>query len=68
MPASPICVPNIGPQGQQRRMIGGTACLVLGVAGAIVFAARGTPLAWYAVLTVPFSFAALGYFQARERT
>ena len=61
-------VANIDARGQRRRLIGGA--IWLGVAtltsAALVFLRART--GWYAMLVVPFTLAALGYFQARERT
>lgn len=61
-------VANIDVRGQRRRLIGGA--IWLGVAtlasAALVFLHART--GWYAMLVVPFTLAALGYFQARERT
>lgn len=61
-------VSNITDRGRRRRLIGGIVWL--GVA-ALVTAALSLSRAstwWYALLVVPFSATALGYFQARERT
>jgi hypothetical protein len=68
MRETPICIPNIGPRGRQRRLIGGAAWLAVGAAAAIVLGSRGTSAAWLATLAIPFTIAALMYFQARERT
>ena len=62
------CVPNIGERGRRRRRIGGAVLLIVGVAAAIVLAMLRKPPSSAAVLFIPFTLAALGYFQARERT
>ena len=62
------CVPNIGESGRRRRRIGGAALLVVSVAAAIALAVLRKPPSSAAVLFIPFTLAALGYFQARERT
>ena len=61
-------VSNVTSAGRRRRLIGGVIWL-----GVAVLATAALQLAhaggwWYALLIVPFSAAALGYFQARERT
>jgi hypothetical protein len=61
-------VSNITDRGRRRRLIGGLVWLgiaVLATAALQLTRARGW---WYLLLIVPFSAAALGYFQARERT
>lgn len=61
-------VSNITDRGRRRRLIGGIVWL--GIA-TLATAALGLSRAsgwWYALLIVPFSATALGYFQARERT
>lgn len=61
-------VANIGARGGRRRLIGGVFWLVLGAATTVLMAsARATP-GWYALLVVPFTLAALGFFQARAHT
>lgn len=61
-------IPNIGPRGQRRRlrfgvMSFGAAALV----GAILFK-LDAPTIWRLVLFLPLWMAALGFFQARDRT
>ena len=68
MPNELGCIPNIGERGRRRRRIGGAVFLMIGVAAAIVMAILRAPPASAAVLFIPFTLAALGYFQARERT
>ena len=61
-------VPNIGTRGRRRRLLGGAVWLVLGVIVSALMASAHVGSAWYALLVVPFTLAALGYFQARDRT
>ena len=62
------CVPNIGERGRRRRLVGGALWLVVGIAATIVISRRHAGVGWQLALVVPFMLAALGYFQARERT
>ena len=59
-------VPNIGPRERRRRRIGGVAALVL--AGLLAVPLAGAPLPLRALLFLPLLMAALGWFQAREKT
>lgn len=61
-------VENIGPRGARRRLIGGAVWLVAGIVAAGWMLARGTGGARYLLLAGPFTLAALGWLQARERT
>ncbi|HMG18712.1 MAG TPA: hypothetical protein VK573_08310 [Gemmatimonadales bacterium] len=60
--------PNIGPRGRRRRLRLGTmafgAALVL---GGVLFG-LGAPAIWRLVLFPPIWVAALGFFQARDKT
>lgn len=67
-PAAPACVPNIGTRGRRRRAIGGVVWLSLGIVALIVLRARQAPALAFIALLVPFTLAALGWFQAREKT
>jgi hypothetical protein len=61
-------VVNIDQRGCQRRLRGGAVWLAIATAATIalvVLRARGP---WFSLLAVPFTLAALGYFQAREQT
>ena len=60
--------PNIGPRGCQRRK--GMSWLGLALAAALigVLAWRDAPALWYGLTAIPFLFASLGVFQAREQT
>jgi hypothetical protein len=61
-------VANIGERGRRRRLIGGAVWLVFATIATVLLSARHTRDGWYLMLIVPFTLAALGYFQARERT
>jgi fatty acid desaturase len=65
---APARVENIGERGKRRRWRSGVVWLVLGIAAAIVMALRAASPMWFALLAVPFSAAALGYFQVKEST
>lgn len=61
-------VSNITDRGRRRRLIGGIVWLGVATIVTTVLNARRAGDWWYAILVIPFSAAALGYFQARERT
>ena len=65
---SPGRVENIDAQGRRRRLVGGVVWLVVAVATTTTLVAMRARDGWYALLVVPFTLAALGWFQARERT
>lgn len=65
---SPGRVANIDAQGRRRRLVGGVVWLVVAVAAAATLVTLRSGDGWYALLVVPFTLAALGWFQARERT
>jgi hypothetical protein len=60
--------PNIGPRGCQRRKGMSWVWFAIAAAMIAVLAWRDAPPLWYAVTAIPFLFAALGVFQAREQT
>jgi hypothetical protein len=62
------CIPNIGSRGRRKRLIGGSVWLAVGVMAVAVMCLRRASPAAGAILFLPFTFAALGYFQAREHT
>ena len=62
------CVPNIGARGRRRRAVGGAVWLVLGIAALVALRLRHAGVAFYVPLVVPFTLAALGWFQSREKT
>ena len=61
-------VANIDDRGRRRRLIGGVVWLGIATVATAVSSSLRARDAWYALLVVPFTLAALGYFQARERT
>jgi len=61
-------VSNITDRGRRRRLIGGIVWLGVASIVTALLSARRAGDWWYALLVIPFSAAALGYFQARERT
>jgi len=65
---SPGRVANIDARGRRRRLVGGVVWLIIAVAATVTLVALRARDGWYALLVVPFMLAALGWFQARERT
>ena len=61
-------VSNITDAGRRRRVLGGVVWLGIAVLATAALQLSRASAWWYALLVVPFSAAALGYFQARERT
>jgi hypothetical protein len=59
---------NIGASGRRRRLIGGAFWLVVGVVATALIVRTDARGWWYALLVIPFTLAALGYFQARAHT
>ena len=62
------CIPNIGPAGRRRRLIWGAVALGASVLFATALAVRGADRRWRLVVFLPVWIAALGVFQAREKT
>jgi 4-hydroxybenzoate polyprenyltransferase len=61
-------VANITDRGRRRRLIGGVLWLGVATLATVALGAMHGRDGWYALLVLPFTAAALGYFQARERT
>jgi len=61
-------VANITDRGRRRRLIAGIVWLGVATLATVLLGAVYARDWWYALLIVPFTAAALGYFQARERT
>ena len=61
-------VANIDDRGRRRRLIGGVVWLGIATVATAVLSSLRARDGWYALLVVPFTLAALGYFQAREQT
>ena len=61
-------IENIGERGARRRLRGGLVWLVAGLVAWIVMLLKHAPAAWAFALVVPFTLAAVGWLQAREKT
>lgn len=61
-------VENIDARGRHRRLVGGVVWLAVALVATIVLVIVHARQGWYALMVVPFTLAALGYFQAHERT
>lgn len=61
-------VANIDEPGRRRRLTGGVVWIVVALAATAALSVVRARGAWFALLVLPFTAAALGYFQARERT
>jgi len=62
------CIPNIGPNGRRPRFIWGAMALGASVLLAAGLAVGGADRRWRLVVFLPLWIAALGVFQAREKT
>jgi hypothetical protein len=67
-PESDVCLSNIGPKEQRKRLIFGIIAFVLGIAAAALLIATNANVLWRLVLFIPFAGAGIGYFQARDKT
>ena len=61
-------VENIGPRGARRRMLGGVAWLIIATLAAVMLVWLDVRRSWRLALFLPFTLAATGFLQARERT
>lgn len=68
MPNGSGHVSNIDDRGRRRRLIGGVVWLVVAALATAAMVALRARDGWSALLVVPFTLAALGYFQAKQRT
>lgn len=59
---------NIGARGIRRRGRMGVVWLVLGIIVAITLVATRAPHGWRLLVILPFTAAAIGFLQAREKT
>jgi len=62
------CIPNIGPAERRKRFIWGAMALGASVLLAAGLAVGGADRRWRLVVFLPLWIAALGVFQAREKT
>ncbi|MCK6502157.1 hypothetical protein L6R53_01910 [Myxococcota bacterium] len=67
-PSAEVCLANIGPREQRKRMTYGVVALAVGVAIGLALWGSGVHRGWRLVLALPFWMGALGVFQAREKT
>lgn len=68
IPAAATCIPNIGPRGRRFRYIFGALALAVALGGAVRVALLRMPPVAMAGPALAFFAAALGFFQAREKT
>ena len=69
MTASPAGrIPNTGPGGRRRRMGVGAVAFGTSLALGAALIASGAAPRWRLLLALPLFLAALGYFQARDKT
>ena len=61
-------VANIGERGARRRRRGGAIWLAMGIIAWIALVMTHSPASWSFLLVVPFTLAAVGFLQAREKT
>ncbi len=61
-------IPNIGPQECKKRMMSGVIMLLLSLGGLFLCIQFGVPRAWRTLLFIPNFLAALGFYQARNKT
>ncbi len=63
-----VCVSNIGPKEQRKRLMSGIVAFVIGIALAALLIAANASVWWRLILFLPFAGAGIGYFQARDKT
>jgi len=66
--ASQVCIANIGPQQQRKRLTFGLVMFAVGIAVAALMIFARIDLGWRIGLFLPFYMGAVGYFQARAKT
>ena len=62
------CIANIGFGERRKRLRSGLVALGAGVVAAVALVSAGISPAWRLGLFIPFLIAAVGYFQARDKT
>jgi len=68
MPNGSQHVSNIDDRGRRRRLTGGVIWLAVAALATVAMVALRARDGGFALLVVPFTLAALGYFQAKQRT
>jgi hypothetical protein len=63
-----VCIPNIGPRQQRRRLIGGIALLVVATAVGVSLIWLNAPRPWRLLVFLPSWAGALGVFQVTAKT
>ncbi len=63
-----VCLQNIGPTEQRRRLVFGVWTLVAGLVIGSLLILTGINHWWRLILFVPFAGGAIGFFQARDKT
>lgn len=63
-----VCLQNIGPSEQRRRLRGGLVALAAGLVLGAILLYTGTSPWWRLLLFLPFAAGGIGFFQAREKT
>lgn len=63
-----VCLQNIGPAEQRKRLMYGIWSLIVGLAIGSLLILTGVNHWWRVVLFLPFAGGAIGFFQAREKT
>ena len=63
-----VCIANIGPRERQSRFRFGAVMFVISLASAALLIFMGVDRGWRLGLFVPFYLAAVGFFQAHEKT
>jgi len=66
--ASQVVCANIGPRQVRKRLLGGVVLLAVAIGLAVALVVLDAPRLWRISLFLPLWGAALGYYQARERT
>ena len=64
----PTLTANIGPQERRKRLTGGVVLLGASLIAAAMLIHADVARGWRMLLVLPLWAAALGFFQARERT